>query len=94
MSKLHLNAIVTQALLDGEFEKAILNGQRKARLAGFDLTENEREAVLAIKSPNLDQFIAQVDGWMESTDRRRKLLTSQASLWRPMAALPVGRRVS
>ena len=25
MSKLHLNAIVTQALLDGEFEKAILN---------------------------------------------------------------------
>ena len=94
MSKLHLNAIVTQALLDGEFEKAILNGQRKARLVGFDLTEKEREAVLAIKSPDIDQFIAQVDGWMESTDRRRKFLTGQASLWRPVVALPVVRRAS
>ena len=61
MSHYQLNAIVTQALLDDEFRAAILNGQRCARLAAFDLTEQEREAVLAIPAHDLDGFIRQIE---------------------------------
>lgn len=63
MSQLHLNAIVTQALLDEEFRAAILNGQRRARLASFDLTEQEREVVLSIPAHDLDGFIRQIEAY-------------------------------
>lgn len=63
MSQLHLNAIVTQALLDEEFRAAILNGQRRARLAAFDLTDQEREAVLSIPAHDLDGFIRQIEAY-------------------------------
>jgi len=78
MSQLHLNAIVTQALLDEEFRAAILNGQRQARLAAFDLTDQEREAVLAIPAHDLDGFIRQIEAytclvnhWYEATTPKR-----------------------
>jgi hypothetical protein len=68
MSKLHLNAIVTRALVDDEFKAAILNGQRKARLAAFELTEQERNTILSIESHDLDQFIGQLERWMRISD--------------------------
>jgi hypothetical protein len=73
MSKLHINAIVTRALLDDEFKAAILNGQRQARLAGFDLTDTERNAILSIKTHDLDQFIGQIETWLEGSDWRVKI---------------------
>jgi len=73
MSKLHINAIVTRALLDDEFKAAILNGQRKARLAAFDLTDKERETILSIKSHTLDQFVDQLEIWLENSDWRVKI---------------------
>jgi hypothetical protein len=83
MSQLHLNAIVTQALLDDDFRAGILNGQRCARLAAFDLTEQEREAVLAIPAHDLDGFIRQVEQfthyyniWPEQTS-----VSQTAPLW-------------
>jgi hypothetical protein len=78
MSQLHLNAIVTQALLDDEFRAAILNGQRRARLAAFDLTDQEREVVLSIPAHDLDGFIRQIEAytypavrWYESNTSKR-----------------------
>lgn len=76
MSKLHINALVTRALLDDEFKAAILNGQRKARLAAFDLTDAEREAILSIKTHDLDQFIGQIETWLEDSDWRVKVAAS------------------
>lgn len=57
MSKLKLNAIATQALIDREFERAILNGHRKERLQEFDLTREEIDALMSIDAHTLDQFI-------------------------------------
>ena len=69
MSRLHLNAIVTRALLDERFRLALLNGQRRARLAAFDLTRQEREAVLRIQTQDLDEFIRQLHAWMRVPPR-------------------------
>lgn len=69
MSALHLNAIVTRALIDPEFRAAVLNGQRRTRLTPFDLTDQERAAVLAIEARDLDQFIRQVEAWMQTSER-------------------------
>lgn len=57
MFKTEINAIATRALLDGKFEAAILNGQRKKKLGEFDLDDNQVDTVLAIDASNLDQFI-------------------------------------
>jgi hypothetical protein len=66
MSRLHVNAIVTRALLDDDFRAGLLNGQRRARLAAFDLSEQERNAILAIETHDLNQFIGQVDRWLQT----------------------------
>ena len=76
MSKLHINALVTRALLDDEFKAAVLNGQRKARLAAVDLTDTEREAILSMKTHDLDQFIGQIETWLKDSDWRVKVAAS------------------
>lgn len=64
MSKLNLNAIATRALLDNHFRADILNGHRKERISEFDLTEDERTAILSIEADSLDQFIRQLGRWI------------------------------
>lgn len=60
MSKLHLNAIATRALVDKEFQEKLLNGQRKEMLGEFTLSEEEMKLLLSIKEDSLDQFIGQL----------------------------------
>jgi hypothetical protein len=60
MSKLHLNAIATRALVDREFQVKLLNGQRKEMLGEFTLSEEEMKLLLLIKEDSLDQFIGQL----------------------------------
>jgi hypothetical protein len=61
MTSLKLNAIVTRALLDRNFQAAILNGHRRESLRSFDLNDNELKAVLAVEAKNLDQFIRKIN---------------------------------
>lgn len=68
MSKLNLNAIATRALLDINFRVEILNGHRKKRVSEFDLTEDERNAVLSIEADTIDQFIQQLGRLIYATD--------------------------
>ncbi len=68
MSKLNLNAIVTKALLDNQFRADILNGHRNERISEFDLTEDEKQVILAIEADNLDQFIHRLGRWMYATE--------------------------
>jgi hypothetical protein len=65
MSKLKLNAIATQALLDNEFQAAILNGQVQDRLGVFQLNDEEVKAVMSIQAMDLDQFIRHLSGLIQ-----------------------------
>ncbi|MGH2581378.1 MAG: hypothetical protein ACRDFQ_00605 [Anaerolineales bacterium] len=57
MSKLKLNAIATQALLDDEFKAAMLSGRLQDKLSAFQLNEAEMQAVSSIQAMDLDQFM-------------------------------------
>jgi len=65
MSKIKLNAIATQALLDNEFKAAILNGRRAEQLGAFELNDAEVEAVMSIEAINIDQFIRRLGNLMQ-----------------------------
>jgi hypothetical protein len=61
MTKIEINAIATRALVDKEFEAAILNGHRRERLQEFELPENVFNAIMGIKGKNIKQFIFQLN---------------------------------
>ena len=65
MSKLKLNAIATQALLDNEFKTAVLNGHLQDRLSAFQLNDEEVQAVMSIQAMDLDQFIRHLSGLIQ-----------------------------
>jgi hypothetical protein len=65
MSKLKLNAIAAQALLDNEFKAAILNGKVQERLGAFQLNEEEKMAVMSIQAMDLDEFIRHLSGLIQ-----------------------------
>ncbi|MCW5876593.1 MAG: hypothetical protein KIS85_06890 [Anaerolineales bacterium] len=65
MSKLKLNAIATQALLDNEFKVALLSGEVQDRLSAFELNEEEVAAVMSIRAMDLDQFIRHLSGLIQ-----------------------------
>ncbi|MGD2145612.1 MAG: hypothetical protein PVH41_02835 [Anaerolineae bacterium] len=53
MSQLMLKRLVGLALLDQEFCDGLMNGKRRALLAGFELTEEEREVILCLESSSI-----------------------------------------
>lgn len=57
MTKLELNAIVTMALVDKDFKKAVLNGKRRESLEAFKLPDRVRNQVLEIDAHDIHQFI-------------------------------------
>ena len=65
MSKIKLNGIATQALLDNEFQAAVLNGSHKHKLAAFHLNDEEAKAVMAINAMDIDQFIRSIGNLMK-----------------------------
>ena len=66
ITKLELNAIATRALIDKDFEAAILNGHRKEKLQEFHLPESVHNNIMQIKGENLKQFIFQLNTLVES----------------------------
>lgn len=67
MSSLQLNAIATQLLLDDSFRQALLDGQGQNCLANFQLTDQERVAILTMGTHNAGQFIHELYGLMRRT---------------------------
>ncbi len=57
MSKNHLNAIATRALIDKKFRLGVLNGKRKEMLSEFPITDEDMRTLLSMKEVSLDQFI-------------------------------------
>jgi hypothetical protein len=66
MSKIKLNAIAAQALLDNDFQTAIVNGRYQEKLGSFGLNEEETAAVMSINAINVDQFIRSLGNLMHS----------------------------
>jgi hypothetical protein len=65
MSKIKLNAIATQALLDEEFKAAIQSGRHKEKLSAFQLNDEEAQAVMSIDAMDVDQFIRRLSYLMQ-----------------------------
>jgi hypothetical protein len=76
MSTLQFNAIATRILLDESFQHAMLNGQRQDCLASFQLTDQERIAILTIRSKNLHQFISELHRLMQTSGTRPLYMVS------------------
>lgn len=58
MSSYQIHAIATRALLDPEFRKAILNGQRRQKLQEFNLSQELVDVILSIEGNDIHQFIS------------------------------------
>ncbi len=65
MCKLTLNAVVTRALVDAEFRRALLSGQAGQALGEFPLREEERQVLGSIRADSIEGFVAQVHRLME-----------------------------
>ena len=57
VAKNQLNAIVTRALIDGDFKAGILNGTRRQKLEEYPLPDTIQRAVLDIQADDLNHFI-------------------------------------
>ena len=66
MIKVTVNAIATRALVDKDFEAAILNGQRRKLLQEYQLPEKVFNAIMCIKGEDLSQFIFQLSDLVAS----------------------------
>ncbi len=60
MSSIALRTLVGTALIDREFCEEFMNGRRPTILADFDLTDEEREVVLTIKTECIQEFVARL----------------------------------
>ena len=57
ISKAHLNAIATRALIDEEFKAGVLNGKRSQKIQEYPLSELIQEEIMKIAAKNVGQFI-------------------------------------
>jgi hypothetical protein len=65
MSHSALQHLVGRAIVDKEFCGQLFNGLRTEAVADFELTDAERNAVLAIQAATLEEFAAELDYWIE-----------------------------
>lgn len=67
----NLQILVGTATLDSSFCDHLLRGDRCQAIAKFELTETEREAVLAIEADTLSDFAQALLTWMERQNGKR-----------------------
>ena len=68
MSQMTLHTLVGTALTDFKFCDNLLNGRRHTLLTEFDLTDEEREVVLAIQAESIQAFAAQLCKWLKAQE--------------------------
>jgi hypothetical protein len=66
MSNMALQILVGTALTDGRFCEGLLNGSRHILLTDFDLTDEERQAILGISAASIQEFAARLSEWLEA----------------------------
>jgi hypothetical protein len=64
MSAIEIKTLVGTALIDREFCEALLDRNRRPSLAEYDLTDEEREAILQIKADSVQEFALRLHEWL------------------------------
>jgi hypothetical protein len=65
-----LQTLLGTAMIDDQFCKLLLNGQRQELLPKFQLTDEEHCFLLGIKADSLQGFAAAVDQWLRAKSHR------------------------
>lgn len=65
MSQMALHALVGTALTDSSFCHDLLNGRRHTLLGEFDLTDEERQAVMVVEAVSIQEFAARLCEWLK-----------------------------
>ena len=58
MSEVTVQALIGTALVDRRFSEELLNGKRPTLVAEFDLTDEERKAILSVEAGSVQEFAA------------------------------------
>lgn len=58
--------VVGNAIIDREFRADLLNEKRARVLSRFDLTPEERHALMSIRAESLESFAGQLARWMQT----------------------------
>ncbi len=64
MSFESFQSVIGNAVIDTEFRKGLLNGQRRFILSNFNLSTEEVEFAMKIKANSLEDFAGQLDSWI------------------------------
>jgi len=82
MEHMALQILVGTALTDPQFCHDLLNGRRRTILSQFDLTEEERKAVLGVEAESIQDFAAQLCEWLKAQENRASSVPMMvAGLW-------------
>ncbi len=66
MDNATIEEVVGYAIIDRDFRAALLNGKRASVLSRFNLTTEERQALMSIRAESLESFAGQLVGWMQT----------------------------
>jgi hypothetical protein len=58
-----IEELIWRAFTDVSFREGLLNGHRRELVNSFDLTDAERQAVLAVKADSLEAFAGALYQW-------------------------------
>lgn len=71
MSRCSLERLIGTAVVDPRFCDALIRGRRAEALLPFELTLEEKEAVLGIEAETLQDFARYLDGWLSHRNGTR-----------------------
>ena len=65
MSHVALRQLIGAALVDRELCAGLMNGQRSALMADFDLTDEEREVMASFETGSMRELAITVHSWLK-----------------------------
>jgi len=89
MSQIALQTLVGTALTDPRFCHDLLNGRRHTLLSGFDLTDEEREAVMVVEAGSIQEFAAQLCEWLKAQESPMSHPPTAVAVPHPLLRSPV-----
>lgn len=66
MAYAELEEVVGHAIIDRSFCADLLNGSRASALARFNLSPEEKQALMSIRAESLESFAGQLVGWLDT----------------------------
>jgi len=64
----HLQQVIVTAICDESFCNRLLNSDRGCAIAAFELAQDEREALLAIRADSLETFAQELLQWIKQRE--------------------------